>query len=138
MQRPKFVMPECFYRASRSSRSPIKTFGDDKIFLVVLFILFFVGCQTTQSKPVSSTSEAISALGTVTEGLTNQNIDAKTLKNLAVQVEKDPQTKTAVESINQALGAQQTGIKYCPVDGQRFDASVEDCPVHQVKLNIVE
>ena len=100
---------------------------------------FFVGCQTTPPKaPKDSVAEAVSALGAVTEGLTNQNISSKDLKNLAVSVQKDPQTKSAVQSINQALNVQQAGIKYCPVDGQRFDAAVEFCPIHKRKLEIVE
>jgi hypothetical protein len=82
--------------------------------------------------------ESVSALGTVTEGLTNQNISQKDLRNLAVSVQKDPQTKSAVQSINDALKVQQVGVKYCPVDGQRFDAAVEECPKHHVKLKFVE
>jgi hypothetical protein len=107
--------------------------------MLVASIMVLGGCQTTQPKPPKdSVSEAVSALGTVTEGLTNQNINKNDLKNLAVSVQKDPQTKSAVQSINEALKVQQTGIKYCPVDGQRFDASVDICPVHHVKLKVVE
>ena len=108
--------------------------------LAMTLALALGGCQTTPPKAQKpeSVAQAISALGTVTEGLTNQNISPKDLKNLAVQVQKDPKTKSAVQSINQALKVQQTGIKYCPVDGQRFDAAADECPVHHVKLKIVE
>lgn len=104
-------------------------------------MFFFTGCQTTHNKPMTSTPStqaAVSALGTVTEGLTNQNISQKDLKNLATQVQKDPQTKSAVSSINQALSVDQTCVKYCPVDGQRFDCKVDICPIHKIKLKLVE
>ena len=110
--------------------------------LVLAAIIALTGCQTTQTKNETkkpgSASEAVTALSTVTEGLTNQGVSKQDLKNLTVQVQKDPQVKSAVQSINQALDAQQTGVKYCPVDGQRFDASVDTCPVHKVKLKLVE
>ena len=109
-----------------------------RLLICLLCICFLAGCKTTQPKQPDSITQSVSALGTVTEGLTNQNISKSDLKNLAVNVQKDPQTKSAVQSINNALQVQQTGIKYCPVDGQRFDASVEECPIHHVKLKIVE
>lgn len=104
-------------------------------------LLFLIGCQTTQTKTSSqkeSVEQTIAAFGTVTEGLTNQNITKQDLKNLAVQVQSDPKTKSAVQSINEALSVQQKGVKYCPVDGQRFDVSVENCPTHKVKLKSVD
>jgi len=110
-----------------------------RLFVFLLCICFLAGCQSTQPKvKKDSMQETIAAFGTVTEGLTNQNVSHEDLKRLAVQVEKDPQTKSAVQSINQALSVQQTGVKYCPKDGQRFDASVDECPIHHVKLKIVE
>jgi hypothetical protein len=110
-----------------------------RLFVFILSICFLAGCQTAKSKvQKDSMAETIAAFGTVTEGLTNQNITQEDLKRLAVQVEKDPQTKSAVRSINQALSVQQTGIKYCPKDGQRFHVSVEECPLHKVQLKLVE
>ncbi len=109
---------------------------------VIVTGMILIGCQTTPPKTVpkkaESAPEVISALGTLTEGLTNQNISRKDLKNLAVQVQNNPQATSAVQSINQALSAQQRGVKYCPVDGQRFDASVDICPIHKVKLRFLE
>jgi hypothetical protein len=111
-----------------------------RLFLFASLVMMLVGCQTTQPKvqKEESLSTKISAFGTVTEGLTNQNISQKDLKNLAIQVQKDPQVKSAVQSVNEALKAQQTGVKYCPIDGQRFDTSVDLCPIHHVKLKTVE
>ena len=111
-----------------------------KFFFFVLVVIMLAGCQTPHPKSakVESTDQIIKSLGTVTEGLTNQNISKEDLKRLAVSVQKDPQTKSAIENINQALNAHQTTVKYCPIDGERFDASVEECPKHKVKLKLVE
>ena len=110
-----------------------------RVLVTLLFLICLGGCQTTQPKPkIEAQDQIVSALGTVTEGLTNQNISQKDLKNLAVSAQKDPEVKSALSSINQALKAHQTGVKYCPVDGQRFDASLDICPVHKVKLKELE
>ncbi len=113
-----------------------------KNLIVILAMVILGGCQTAQSKPatqkIESTSQVVSALGAVTEGLTNQDISQKDLRNLAIRVQKDPQVKSAVQSINQALSVQQGCVKYCPVDGQRFSCNVDVCPIHKVKLKIVE
>lgn len=106
----------------------------------VLCLIFLSACQTTKPKTQKSDtiSDSISALGTVTEGLTNQSVSPKDLKNVALQIQKDPKVKSAVQGVTQALRVQQTGVKYCPVDGERFDSSVEECPIHHVKLKVVE
>ena len=96
------------------------------------------GCQTAPKQKIESTQEVVSALGSVTEGLTNQNLSEEDLKKLAVAAQKDPKTQSALRSVNQALSVEQTGIKYCPVDGQRFSANVIDCPIHKVKLKDLE
>ena len=112
----------------------------NKFFVMTLVAVILAGCQTTQPKPekVESTDQIVKSLGTVTEGLTNQSISKEDLKKLAVSIQKDPQTKSAIENINQALNAHQTTVKYCPIDGERFDASMEECPKHKVKLKLVE
>ncbi|MBF0571055.1 MAG: hypothetical protein HQL12_04200 [Candidatus Omnitrophica bacterium] len=101
------------------------------------FIIYLGGCQTAPHTSKAARTEEISALTTMTKGLTNQPINETKLKNLAARVAKDPQAQSAIRSINTALSAQHT-VKYCPVDGQRFSADVDTCPIHHVKLEWVE
>ncbi len=108
---------------------------ESSTWVLVLFII--MGCQTAPHKPAPSRSETVSALTTMTQGLTNQPITQVQLKNLGVQVAHDPQAQSALRSINTALSAQHT-VKYCPVDGQRFSANADICPIHHVKLKWVE
>jgi hypothetical protein len=100
--------------------------------------MLLAGCQTAPKKSsagkTESQQEAVSAIGTMTQGLTNQEIGPEDLKRLAVQVRKDPQAQSAVKAVNSAFDIQDAGIKYCPVDGKRFSSRLEICPVHKVKL----
>ena len=82
--------------------------------------------------------ETISAVGTMTEGLTNQDISEEDFKRLRVQVQKDPETQSAVKAVNSAFNIQDTCVKYCPVDGKRYSCRLETCADHNVKLMLVE
>jgi hypothetical protein len=95
------------------------------------------GCQTAPHTPKPARTETISALTTMTQGLTNQPITQEQLKNLSFQVANDPQAQSAIRSINAALSPQHT-VKYCPEDGERFSADMVYCPDHKVRLEWVE
>ena len=100
-------------------------------------IVCLCGCQTTSHKPGATRAETISALTTMTQGLTNQPITQAQLKNLTIQAANDPQAQSALRSINTALSVGHTA-KYCPEDGERFSADMIWCPDHKVKLESVE
>ncbi len=104
--------------------------------------LLFVGCQTAPKKAepkAESPQEIMRALGTVTEGLTNSSVSKEDLKRLGQQVEKDPQARSALTAVNSAFNVEDTGVKYCPVDGKRYSSRIEFCPNHKdVKLLRVE
>ena len=100
-------------------------------------VVCLCGCQRAPHKPESTRAETISALTTMTQGLTNQPITQAQLKNLTIQVASDPQAQSALRSINTALRAQHT-VKYCPEDGERFSADMIWCPDHKVKLEWVK
>jgi len=104
---------------------------------LVAMTLGLVGCQTAPHKPKPSQAETISALSTMTQGLTNQPVSAAQLKNLSIQVANDPQAQSAIRAINTALSPQHT-VKYCPEDGERFSADLIWCPDHKVKLEWIE
>jgi len=95
------------------------------------------GCQTAPEKTGSSRAETVSALTTMTQGLTNQPVTQEQLKSLSLQVASDPQAQSAIRSINTALSPEHT-VKYCPEDGQRYSADMTYCPDQKVKLEWVE
>ena len=106
------------------------------VFIMTL-IVCLCGCQTTVHKPGPTRVETISALTTMTQGLTNQPVTREQLRNLSLQVAHDPQAQSAIRSINTALSPQHT-VKYCPEDGQRFSADMIYCPDQKVKLEWVD
>ncbi len=107
------------------------------VLLVMTLIVCLCGCQTAPHKPGATRAETISALTTMTQGLTNKPITEAQLKNLTLQVANDPQAQSALRSINTALSPQHT-VKYCPENGERFSADMIYCPDHKVKLEWVE
>ena len=104
---------------------------------IMTLIVCLCGCQTASRKSESTRAETISALTTMTQGLTNQPITQAQLKNLTIQVASDPQAQSALRSINTALRAQHT-VKYCPENGERFSVDMIWCPDHKVKLEWVK
>ena len=104
----------------------------------LLLTLIVCGCQSTPHKPKPNPeAESISAMTTMTQGLTNKPVTEENLKGLAVKVANDPQAQSALRSINTALSPQHT-VKYCPENGERFSAEMIWCPDHKVKLEWVE
>jgi len=105
--------------------------------LLVTVIVFCCGCQTASKPKPAPQKDAVSAISTMTQGLTNQPITEQQLQNLAVQVKNNPQAQSAVRSINSALSAEHT-VKYCPENGERFSPDMTYCPDGKVKLEWVE
>ena len=104
--------------------------------------IVLIGCQTAPKAPVNqkveSVQDVLSAVGTVAQGITNQPMTGQDIKNLAAQVQKDPQAQSALKAVNTSFNIQDTGVKYCPKDGKRFSSRLEYCPEHKVKLKPVE
>jgi hypothetical protein len=79
----------------------------------------------------------VSALTTVSQGLTNKPITEAQLKDFSLKAANDPQAQSALRSINTALSPEHT-VKYCPEDGQRYSVDMMYCPDHKVKLEWLE
>lgn len=99
-------------------------------------IVLCAGCATTPPvvKGQKDPQETVSALSTMTQGMTNQDLSREDLKRLAEQVRSNPEAQSAVKAVNSSFEVQDTGVKYCPVDGKRYSSRLEDCPEHNTKL----
>lgn len=78
------------------------------------------------------------ALGSVTEVLSGQPVSPEDLRRLAVDIQQDGSTRTAVDSVTTAIRHQGPVAKYCPTCGQRFSVDRERCPQDSSVLNPVE
>ncbi len=106
--------------------------------VLLLMTIGFIGCQTAP-RPAGepSRSETVSAITSVTQGLTNKTVTEEQLKDISLKVAKDPQAKSALKSIDTAFSPQHT-VKYCPENGQRFSPDMDYCPDGKVKLEWVD
>lgn len=74
------------------------------------------------------------AVGQVADAITGQELTDEQKRKLTKDIQSDKDTQSALNVIADAMDLKKIVIKYCPVDGQRYNPSVENCPVHKVKL----
>ena len=122
---------------------------DKKIWILFLLCFFYSGCTTANKKFSTSSNEKqasehvlkkggdAESLKLVVGAISGKEVSRDDLKNVAKQVKKDPEARTAVESITQTMGGN-VEIKYCPVCGKRYSSKFEKCPKHGVLLKAVE
>ena len=53
-------------------------------------------------------------------------------------VSKTESPREVMSALGTAFNIQDTGVKYCPVDGKRYSSRLDMCPEHKVKLLLVE
>ena len=98
-----------------------------RILPVLAAALLFAGCQTAPVRQTSQT-ETVSALTTMTTGLTGQALSEEDLKKAAAQIQKDPDAQSAVAAVAASFTQEPGDIKYCPVDGTRYSGNLTKCP----------
>ncbi|PIW63498.1 MAG: hypothetical protein COW13_01700 [Candidatus Omnitrophica bacterium CG12_big_fil_rev_8_21_14_0_65_50_5] len=102
---------------------------------LILFFLIFVfsasGCGTTEKR-----KDVEKSIGVVAEVVTGRPMSEDDVKKIEQQMRRDPQARRAIKSI--AGSGTPSVTKYCPIDGQRYAGNVEMCPVHNVKLEVVQ
>ncbi|MCB9771073.1 MAG: hypothetical protein H6754_00775 [Candidatus Omnitrophica bacterium] len=93
--------------------------------------------MTRPQAPGESRAEVVSAMEHVLGAVSGKTIDEKDLRKLNNDIEKDPQAKSAVQTISNAVSGQGPAVRYCPVDGERYSPKFTECPVHHVSLKIL-
>lgn len=97
-----------------------------------------MGTPVGHFPPQESTQETLSAAEAVAGAVSGKDLTEQDLRRVARQVQNDPEAKQAVESISGALRSPGSGVKYCPIDGRRYDAHFSRCPEHNVPLKDLE
>ena len=114
------------------------------LFLVCCVTFHLVGCSTTrQASPLNpvaheNQAEEVTALQSVAGAISGKTLTPEDMKNLAKDIHKDKDARSAVQAITQSMGSSGDVVKYCPVDGVRFSAKFITCPTHGVVLKEVE
>ena len=100
-----------------------------------MFCVILIGCQTAHTKHQSeSAQEQLDAVGSVAGALTGKELNDAEKRKMMSDLKNDKEAQSAIASISGAMDVRQAGIKYCPVDGKRFSADVQESPEHKVKL----
>ncbi len=109
--------------------------------LLLLSVVFLIsGCATASSvrNENETTEEAQSALSAVAGALSGKTLSEEDLRNLEKQIKEDEEAQTAIQVITESVGGKAHVVKYCPVTGRRYAPHMEQCPEHQVHLEIVD
>ena len=77
-------------------------------------------------------------MGKVVGAVTGKEAGQKDLRQLSNEIRHDKEAQSAVESINSVLNGSTAGVKYCPIDGERYSSKFEVCPKHHVPLKTLE
>jgi len=112
-----------------------------RIRLCWLVCLLVGGCATLKQPAVTAqrdTSESISALQSISEAVSGQEISSQQLRELSRQIQEDEEAGRAVRAISGTLDGSSPKVKYCPICGKRFSPKMKVCPIHQVELKEVE
>ncbi len=108
--------------------------------LVVIVLFLFTGCQTV-SQPKAETEsrkDVREALGTITQAISGKQLSKEELKNLTKDLRTNKDARSAIQSITDSMSRKTVKVKYCPVTGRRYAPRVVICPVHKVKLKLLE
>jgi len=115
-----------------------------RIFLILFLV--FGGCTTAAPEKLllnhpparESAQETVSAVGSIAGAISGRELTEQDLRKVSRQIQNDREAKQAVERITRALSSPGVGVKYCPVDGRRYDARFFRCPDHDVLLKELE
>ncbi len=78
--------------------------------------------------------DAATALGSVAGSWTGGEMTEQELQEAAKRLQKDPEAKSAIESISTSFDRDRVQVKYSPATGKRYSADMEYDPETGVKL----
>lgn len=102
---------------------------------ILVFLSSMSGCATRQQDSARKVNqENLEDLRTVAGAMAGKTLTDEDLKKLDKQLKTDKDAQSAVSTLTNSLSGTKKIIKYCPVCGERFAASVKTCPTHNVEL----
>ena len=122
------------FMVMRPTRQNYRTAG---IFLAAVLM---AGCASSRNSSLAVTSknetqqEAINALEQVAASYAGKELSEEELRKLNEDLQKDPETQSAVKAIADAMEGKNANIKYSPATGKRYSGELEVDPENGVKL----
>ena len=104
---------------------------------LLVALIFWGGCQSVPRSQGESSQDTMEAMTTVTEAIVGKDLSQEDMKKLNQQMRTDRDARAAVQVLTDTMSGA-AAIKYCPMDGERFAASLTQCPTHKVELKEVE
>ena len=70
--------------------------------------------------------------------MSGRELSEEEKRNLQEQMRTDKDAQSAVQAISGSVSGKNVKVKYCPVGGERYAPHIETCPVHGVRLELVD
>ncbi len=102
------------------------------VYLLLLAGVTAGGCQTLSARR-SSAVETRQAMTSVAGGLAGRPLSEEEVRELEQQIRTDPEAREAVRKITTSM-SEAPRAKYCPVGGEHYAPHLEVCPIHKVRL----
>ena len=110
-----------------------------RTFIFILYAISLTGCRTTSGSinQPQAQNDAQQAIVSVAGVLSGKELNEKNVRNLNNRMKNDSETKSAVQTLTNTIGNKSIYVKYCPIDGKRYDGHLNFCPEHNVELKTV-
>ena len=108
--------------------------------IIVLMVAVLGGCRTAApvKQAPESDEDVQAALTSVAGALSGRDLSEEEKRNLQEQIRTDKDAQSAIQAIGESVSGKDVQVKYCPVGGERYAPNIETCPVHHVRLELVD
>jgi len=102
--------------------------------------LILGACATSSSiKGEGESNEDIkTAIGSIVEAVSNKDLSDEEKDKLTDQILGDKDAQEAIKAISDSMDIRSASVKYCPITGKRYASHMDVCPLHAVKLSVVQ
>ena len=73
------------------------------------------------------------ALQSIAGAVVGKELTPQEIETLKRELQTNKDVRQTVKEITDSL-QRSPQVKYCPVDGQRFSATLKECPIHHMEL----
>ncbi len=107
---------------------------------MLILVCLVSSCQTVSSSKKGQATKVSGdeAIASIAEVWAGKHLTQEEVEGLKKQMKTDQEARSAIQAITGSVATKRDGIKYCPIAGEHYAPHVEICPVHKIKLKMVE